>query len=189
METESSLAVPKETRRAALDGLLQLPTSRRMVEGLGLAFEALGLAPAALRPEDAAAMVSAWQRGLTVVLELSPLNPSDPAVERLVMRELLSGRWHRVTADWARRGVEFRDFARAISAARAVVQRELQDRLMRLSRLGDMAHTVRSTVDLQPVLQSIVDKVCESGPWTMAAIGIVEETQGVLRVPAQHGFA
>src|SRR5574337_837696 len=72
METESSLAVPKETRRAALDGLLQLPTSRRMVEGLGLAFEALGLAPAALRPEDAAAMVSAWQRGLTVVLELSP---------------------------------------------------------------------------------------------------------------------
>src|SRR5574337_2234174 len=126
METESSLAVPKETRRAALDGLLQLPTSRRMVEGLGLAFEALGLAPAALRPEDAAAMVSAWQRGLTVVLELSPLNPSDPAVERLVMRELLSGRWHRVTAEWARRGVEFRDFARAISAARAVVQRELE---------------------------------------------------------------
>jgi GAF domain-containing protein len=47
---------------------------------------------------------------------------------------------------------------------------------------------VRSPVDLHPVLQSIVDRVRQSGIWPMCAIGLIDPEDQEILVPAQSGF-
>lgn len=55
--------------------------------------------------------------------------------------------------------------------------------------LWTIAESVRSPVDLNPVLQTIVERVRESGLWPMCAIGIIDADDQEIRVPAQSGFA
>ncbi|MDE2573039.1 MAG: GAF domain-containing protein, partial [bacterium] len=61
-------------------------------------------------------------------------------------------------------------------------------RAIRLQQLLRIAKAVNSTLDLESVLQTIVDTVCDLTTWKMACIAIVDEgTQEVIFV-AQRGF-
>lgn len=70
----------------------------------------------------------------------------------------------------------------------------IRDPLLRFSSLDlkmlrSIAESVRSPVDLNPVLQAIVERVRDSGLWPMCAIGIIDPDDQEIRVPAQSGFS
>lgn len=70
----------------------------------------------------------------------------------------------------------------------------ISDPLLRFSSLDlkmlrSIAESVRSPVDLNPVLQAIVERVRDSGLWPMCAIGIIDPDDQEIRVPAQSGFS
>ena len=58
-----------------------------------------------------------------------------------------------------------------------------------ITSLRAIAESVRSPVELNPVLQSIVERVRESGLWPMCAIGIIDPNDQEIQVPAQSGFS
>lgn len=58
-----------------------------------------------------------------------------------------------------------------------------------IKNIRTIAESVRSPVDLNPVLQSIVDRVRGSGLWQMCAIGIIDPDDQEIRVPAHSGFS
>lgn len=69
-----------------------------------------------------------------------------------------------------------------------VHQRTLSSGLLDMEDLQAIVESVRSPVDLNPVLQVIVDRVRSSGLWPMSAIGIIDQDGQEIAVPAQSGF-
>lgn len=70
-----------------------------------------------------------------------------------------------------------------------VHQRASSSSSLDIEDLRAIVESVRSPVDLKPVLRTIVDQVRDSGLWPMCAIGIIDQDDQEIAVPAQSGFA
>jgi purine catabolism regulator len=68
-------------------------------------------------------------------------------------------------------------------------QRTLISKSLAIEDLQAIVDSVRSPVDLRPIFQLIVDRVRNSGIWPMCAIGITDQNDQEIIVPAQSGFA